>query len=301
MAGKRHTGPPRSAGRHKQTAISRKSHFRPRKSLGQHFLRDPNIVRKIIAAVDPQPGDRILEIGPGEGALTVQLAMRAGTLLAVEIDPRAVQNLTRMLAGRNVRILHEDILGVDLQALASESGSRIPLRVVGNIPYNITTPILFHLLDHRAGIRDATLMMQREVAHRLVSPPGCKEYGIPSVLGRLLADIEILFDVSPNAFFPKPGVVSTVVRLVPLQGTRFPVHDLEFFRRMVRFVFGQRRKTLRKSLRSFQKDLPCPPPEDMDLQQRPEELDLESFVHLSNALTCARDRERSAGEKLNTL
>jgi 16S rRNA (adenine1518-N6/adenine1519-N6)-dimethyltransferase len=296
MAGKRHTGLPRSAGRHRQTAISRKSLFPPRRSLGQHFLRDPNIVRKIIAAVDPQPGDRILEIGPGEGALTMQLAMRAGTLLAVEIDARAVQNLSRVLAGSNVRILHEDILGVDLRALASESGTTTPLRVVGNIPYNITTPILFHLLDHRAGIRDATLMMQREVARRLASPPGCKEYGIPSVLGSLMADIEILFDVSPNAFFPKPGVMSSVLRLVPLQETRFPVHDLEFFRRMVRFVFGQRRKTLRKSLRSFLKDLPFAAPEDIDLQQRPEDLDLESLVRLSNALTRAGDRERPAGE-----
>jgi 16S rRNA (adenine1518-N6/adenine1519-N6)-dimethyltransferase len=284
MAAKRRMGAPPSNEKGRRMVNSRELLLHPRKSLGQHFLRDRNIVRKIIEAVNPQPGDRILEIGPGDGALTTLLAPAAGMLLAVEIDRRAVQSLTRTITGNNIRILNADILTIDLEALTSENGARTPLRVVGNIPYNITTPIIFHLLEFRTSFRDATLMMQREVARRLASPPGTKEYGIPSVIGQLLADIHILFDVPPTAFYPKPKVTSSVLRLVPLDGTRYPVADFDFFRRMVRFVFGQRRKTLRNSLRSFLGDVPWAPPPGFDLQQRPEELDLESLVRLSNVL-----------------
>jgi 16S rRNA (adenine1518-N6/adenine1519-N6)-dimethyltransferase len=268
--------------------------LRARKSLGQHFLRDRSVIQRIIAAVNPQPGDRILEIGPGDGALTLSLAAPAETLVAVEIDERAVRRIQRLTAGTNIQILHADILTVDLEVLASAGGSRKPLRVVGNIPYNITSPILFRLLDFRESVQDATLMMQREVARRLASPPGNKEYGIPSVIGGLLADIEMLFDVPPGAFVPRPKVTSTVLRLVPLRETRFAVADLEFFRSMVRFVFGQRRKTLRNSLRSFLGDLAWSPPHGFDLQQRPEECDLETLVRLSNHLVRERVKAGSA-------
>lgn len=293
MTGSRHAGPRSFRSRDRSRGRDRAEEpLHARKSLGQHFLRDRGVIQRIVDAVSPQPGDRILEIGPGDGALTLQLAASAETLIAVEIDERAVRKIQRLITGTNVGILHADILAVDLEALACAGGSRKPLRIVGNIPYNITSPILFRLLDFRDSIQDATLMMQREVARRLASPPGSKEYGIPSVIGGLLADIEILFDVPPGAFVPRPKVTSTVVRLVPLRETRYAVADLEFFRSMVRFVFGQRRKTLRNSLRSFLGDLPWSPPRGFDLQQRPEDCDVESLVRLSNHLA---DQRAAAG------
>jgi 16S rRNA (adenine1518-N6/adenine1519-N6)-dimethyltransferase len=262
----------------------RRGRIRPRKALGQHFLRDPGVVRRIVEAIDPRPSDTLLEIGPGEGALTAPLAGSAGRLVVIEVDPRAIEHLRREYAGRGVRVMHADILATDLTALAHETAPDGRLRVAGNIPYNITSPILFHLLDHRGVIRDATLMMQREVAQRLASPPGSRLYGIPSVLFGLLADIETLFDVPPGAFFPKPKVTSTVLRITPLGAPRYPVDDFEFFRRMVRGGFGQRRKTLRNSLRAFCGGEPRGVPSAIDLGARPEDLGQEEFARLANGL-----------------
>jgi 16S rRNA (adenine1518-N6/adenine1519-N6)-dimethyltransferase len=262
-------------------------HIRPKKSLGQHFLHDENIARKMISAVRPERTDVILEIGPGEGMLTKHLASRVGRLIAVEIDRRAVERLKESFAGGEVEVLHSDILDVDLVALQSRVGQQV--RVVGNIPYHITSPILFHVLDHRTTVQDATLMIQKEVAVRIVARPGSKDYGILSVLCQFFADVKKLFDVSPNAFFPKPRVMSSVVRLVPLLKPRFPVVDEEFFRAMVRAVFGKRRKTLRNSLQYFVagSDLALPP--SGELQKRPEDLSVEELVGLSNAILAWRD------------
>jgi 16S rRNA (adenine1518-N6/adenine1519-N6)-dimethyltransferase len=257
--------------------------LRPRKNLGQNFLRDLNIARKIAGAIAPAADDNMLEIGPGEGVLTLLLAPHVHRLVAVELDGRAIPHLRTVLAGLPAEVVEGDILDLRFAPLAGNKGR---LRVVGNIPYNITSPILFHILDQRADVVDATLMMQREVAHRLAAPHGNKEYGILSVFCQLYADVNVLFDVSPNVFFPKPEVTSSLVQLNMLPAPRYSVVDEPFFRAMVRAVFGKRRKTLRASLRYFLPELP-PTTLPVDLQRRPENLSIEELVLLANALAPA--------------
>lgn len=275
--------PVRAAGAHAGNMTRR---LAPRKSLGQHFLRDPNIVRKIIASIAPQPDENILEIGPGEGALTRSLAGAGADLVVVEIDHRAVERLRAEL-GTGVRIIEQDILTLSLGALARELHIRSAWRVVGNIPYGITSPILFAILDHRETVRDATLMMQREVARRCVARPGTKEYGILSVFCRIFAETELLFDVSRNAFRPIPKVTSSVVRLRPFGGSRVAVSDESTFRHVVRFVFGQRRKMLRHSLAGLADLSRWSLPPEFALRERPEELSPEALADLANRLIAA--------------
>jgi 16S rRNA (adenine1518-N6/adenine1519-N6)-dimethyltransferase len=263
--------------------------LQPRPSLGQNFLRDPNVARNIIDAIAPGSGDTIVEIGPGEGAITYGLAARAGRLIVVDVDDRVIARLRATLAGTAVEIVHDDILHVDLSALAARTGM---LRVVGNIPYNITTPILFHLLGHRAAIRDVVLLMQREVAARLAAVPSTKDYGILSVACQYSAHVEVLFAVPPDVFFPRPKVTSALVRLTMNSTPRAAVTDEQFFRSMVRAIFGKRRKTLRNSLRYFLAD-PLPSGLDDVLQRRPEELTIEELAHLSNRLVEARCHTRT--------
>lgn len=265
--------------------------IRPRKSLGQNFLRDENIARKIIAAINPSESDLVVEIGPGEGVLTKHLAGRVKHLLAVEIDRRAVERLNESLPQGAAEILHEDFLKLDLEQVSRRFQQRF--RVIGNIPYNITSPILFRILDGRSVIQDATLMIQKEVAARITAKPGSKDYGIPSVFFQLFCDVECLFDVSPQAFFPRPSVMSSVIHIKPLQAPRFPVKDEQFFQAMVRAVFGKRRKMLRNSLTLFLEQRGLPVPSSIDLTQRPEELPVAALVDLSNAILS----QRTCGEK----
>lgn len=267
-------------GMRERVAVRGAPHLHPRHALSQNFLRDPNTARKIVAAINPADDDVLIEIGPGEGALTVDLARQAGTLVVVDVDERVIKQMSTLLAGTRTEIIHRDILDVDVTALAAERGR---VRVVGNIPYNITTPILFHLLEHRAAVRDAVLLMQREVARRLVGKPGTKEYGILTVFCHLVADVDVLFDVAPTVFVPQPRVTSTLVRLTMLPGPRVALADEPFFRALVRAVFGKRRKTLRNSLRYF---LPGVSefPTRIDLQRRPETLSLDELAALANDL-----------------
>lgn len=257
--------------------------IRPRQSLGQNFLRDENIARKLIAAVNPRPSDTILEIGPGEGVLTKYLVSSCRRLIVVDVDERVIRHLRALYPEGGLEIRHEDFLETDLAAVRS---GRAKLRIVGNIPYNITTPILFHILDNRQHVRDAVLMMQREVARRLIAEPGTKDYGILAVFCRLVADVAVLFDVSPNCFVPKPRVTSSVVRFEVLDRPRYALAEEEFFRRMVRSVFGKRRKTLRNSLQYFLETVPALPSR-FDLSKRPEELPLDQLVDLANTLAAA--------------
>jgi len=257
--------------------------LRPRRSLGQHFLRDENIARKIARALDVQEGETVLEIGPGTGALTRHLRQRGARLVLVELDPRAVEVLRAEVVGSGVELIEGDILATDLKVIASRCPGGT-LRVVGNIPYNITSPILFYLLDNRRLISDALLMMQREVARRLVAHPGTKDYGILSILTQFYAQTSTLFDVTPGAFVPPPAVTSTVVRLEMRKRPLVHARDEEHFRRMVRAVFSQRRKTLRNSLRILLGDGVRTLPSDLPLERRPEELAVEELVALSDAL-----------------
>lgn len=268
----------------RSSALGGSGHLRPRKSLGQNFLRDDRIARKIVDAVDPRPGDVVLEIGPGEGALTKHLAASDASLVLVELDERAVERIRGLYEGPRVRVLHQDVLTVDLDALAGAMGTE-RLRVVGNIPYYITSPILFHVLDNRRRVRDLTMTVQREVARRLAAAPRTKAYGILSVFCQLFADVKILFDVQPGSFHPRPDVTSSVVRLVMLDGPRYALRDEQFFRGMVRSVFGKRRKTLRNALRYFIDDDPAAAVPDASLlQRRPEDLTIEECVELGNVL-----------------
>jgi 16S rRNA (adenine1518-N6/adenine1519-N6)-dimethyltransferase len=254
----------------------------PRQSLGQNFLRDENISRNIVSSLNVQPHDVVLEIGPGEGALTKYLAQRARRLIVVDIDERIINLMRAMYPNGEIDILHGDFLATDFASLTrKQQGEK--LRIVGNIPYNITSPILFHILDNRRFVSDATLMMQKEVAQRLHAPPNTKEYGILAVFCQLFADVELLFDVSAKCFFPPPKVTSSVVRLKILTHPRYEVADEVFFRAMVRAVFGKRRKTLRNSLGFFLESVPSLP-ETFDLRKRPEQLSIQQLAELSNEL-----------------
>ncbi len=256
--------------------------IRPKKSLGQNFLRDDNIARNIVASLHLLPDDVVLEIGPGEGALTKYLVPQLSRLTVVEVDDRIVRRMEELFNNKDISIIHRDFLKTDLGEIAAERNSTA-IRIIGNIPYNITSPILFHILDNRSRVTDATLMMQKEVAHRLVAKPNTKDYGILAVFSQLFSDVEILFDVSPACFYPPPKVTSSVVRINLLPAPRFEMSDEHFFRRMVRSVFGKRRKTLRNSLSYFVDEIPSLPAE-FDLSRRPEDLSIQELVELGNVL-----------------
>ena len=216
-----------------------------RKRFGQHFLHDPQVIARIVAAIEPRHGERILEIGPGRGALTAPLLERLGELTAIEID----RDLARALAerfGPALKILNQDVLEVDIAALC---GAGPPLRVVGNLPYNISTPLLFRLLEQRAAIRDMHVMLQKEVVDRMVAAPGSRTYGRLTVMLAPWVRIERVLSVGPGAFTPAPKVSSAVVRLMPLQAPAFDIGSVSSFERVVRAAFAHRRKTLRNALK----------------------------------------------------
>ena len=275
---------------------SHASHIRPRRSLGQNFLRDDNIARKIVTLFEPRKDDCVLEIGPGEGALTSQLVGRCSSLTVVELDRRAATLLEKTYAARDVDVRHADFLSLDLGAFARSHRRKV--RILGNIPYNITSPILFHVLDNREVVEDLLIMVQKEVARRMAAQPQDDEYGILSVFCGYCADVELLFDVSPNAFYPKPQVTSTVVRLEMREPAFSLALDERFFRLMVRSVFGKRRKTLRNSLRYFCEPRDLALPESPLLDKRPEELSIQQLVELSNTLAVSnRNDDLSANTR----
>ncbi len=223
--------------------------IRARKRFGQHFLHDPGVLRRIVAAVDPRPGERVVEIGPGQGALTLPLLERCGRVEAIEIDRDLAALLAARAEGRGELVLHvADVLEVDLRAL---HGGGAKLRVCGNLPYNISTPLLFHLLESRGAISDMHFMLQKEVVDRIVAPPGGKAYGRLTVMLAAACRAESRFRVGRGAFQPPPAVDSAVVRLVPHEADPFPMPDPARFARLVAAAFGMRRKPLRNSLRGL--------------------------------------------------
>jgi 16S rRNA (adenine1518-N6/adenine1519-N6)-dimethyltransferase len=214
---------------------SRPRHF-PRKRFGQHFLHDPGVIRRIVDAIAPAPEDAIVEIGPGEGALTRPLLARTRHVEVVEID----RDLAAALAAEGVRVHVADALAFDFSVFPRG------VRIVGNLPYNISTPLLFHLARHAERVRDLHFMLQREVVERMVAQPSTPEYGRLSVMLQTRFRMEKLFRVAPGAFRPPPKVESAVVRLVPL-GTPLGC-DEKVFEKVVREAFSARRKTLRNAL-----------------------------------------------------
>jgi 16S rRNA (adenine1518-N6/adenine1519-N6)-dimethyltransferase len=220
---------------------------RPKRRFGQHFLA-PVWADKVVAAIDPRPDQRFVEIGPGPGVLTWRLASRAAHLTAIEIDRYLVQDLRRD-APANVEIVEADILDFDLLSLAAGG----PIRVAGNLPYNISSPILFKLLDAGSGsgrLLDATVMLQREVADRLVAVPGTKDYGVLTIFTAVRADVTRLLTLPPGAFRPPPKVNSAVVRLT-FKPSIVPPELTTTFGGMVKTMFMQRRKTLANALGPF--------------------------------------------------
>jgi 16S rRNA (adenine1518-N6/adenine1519-N6)-dimethyltransferase len=224
------------------------SRFPARKRFGQHFLHDPGTIERILRAIAPSPTDRVVEIGPGRGALTGALLDAAGALDAIEIDRGLAAELRERLAARDTFRLHEaDALTFDFGALARERGGR--LRVVGNLPYNISTPLLFHLLAHREAVEDLHVMLQKEVVDRMVAAPGTGEYGRLTVMLAPWTQIERLFEIGPGAFQPPPRVRSAVARVRLRVAPAFTLD--ERFPAVVSAAFSHRRKTLRNALRNF--------------------------------------------------
>lgn len=222
---------------------------RARKRFGQHFLHDPAVIERIARAIAPRNGEALVEIGPGRGALTRQLLQSdCGSLDAIEIDRDLAALLRGQWSGDPRFCLHgADALEVDFSALAKQRGR--PLRVVGNLPYNISTPLLFHLLESVGDIRDLHVMLQREVIARMAARPGDPAYGRLTVMLSPWVEVERLFDVGPGAFQPPPRVWSAVARLTVRTGPAFPINPA--FRAIVAAAFAHRRKTLRNALRGL--------------------------------------------------
>jgi len=246
---------------------------RPKKHLGQHFLTDPSIAGRIVDALAPAPGDSVLEIGPGTGVLTAHLMKKDIDLWLAEIDPESVAYLKETWPGLRDRFIGQDFLKLDLSETMSG-----PFHLIGNFPYNISSQIFFRVLEHRHRIPSVVCMIQKEVADRITSPAGSKEYGILSVLLQAYFHIERLFTVKPGSFFPPPRVHSGVIRL-----TRNHVKELscdeKLFFRVVKTVFNQRRKMIRNSIKTILLHL------DSDftlLSLRPEQLDVSGFIELTH-------------------
>ena len=252
---------------------------RPRKRFGQHFLHDPHVIAKIVAAIAPRPGETVVEIGPGLGALTRPVLERLGRLEVVELDRDVIPHLQAACAGLGELVVHNvDALRFDFARLAPAARS---LRVCGNLPYNISTPLIFHLLAQSRAIRDMHFLLQKEVVDRLAAAPGGGDYGRLSVMVQYHCRAESLFRVAPGAFSPPPKVDSAVVRLTPYEAPPHPADDEDLFARLVNQAFSQRRKTLRNVMKGL---LSAEQIEAMgiDPTRRPETLSVAEFVALSN-------------------
>jgi len=260
---------------------------RPRRSLGQHFLSDPGIAKKIVDFAKISRESHVVEIGPGLGALTDFLAAKAASLTLIEYDTKLADELrTRFADTPHVDVVEADVLEVDF---ATVTGVQKDAVVVANLPYNIATAVLARLLSQRELFSRIVVMVQREVAERLRAAPGTKAYGTLSVMTQIVARAQRGFVVGPAAFVPRPAVDSEVVVIEPSPRLRADVHDFEGFRRLVQTVFGQRRKQLVNSLRTLS-DAPAAVLGSLgiDPTRRPETLSLEEFARLSNALAGPR-------------
>ncbi len=258
--------------------MSPPKHHSPKKRFGQHFLHDSNIVHKLISAIRPEPGQSLLEIGPGQGALTLPLLEQCGELTAIELDRDLIDDLQRRAEGvGRLHLINADILKVDLSALPLSP----PLRIAGNLPYNISTPLMFHLLNWRDRIADMHFMLQKEVAERIIAAPGGKHYGRLSVMMQYHCATEYLFAVPPGCFSPPPKVDSAIIRLRPWPEPPFPVRDPEHLGRIVQAAFGQRRKTLGNALKGLvgREALEAI---GIDPGTRAERLSVEDFTRIAN-------------------
>jgi 16S rRNA (adenine1518-N6/adenine1519-N6)-dimethyltransferase len=253
---------------------------RARKRFGQNFLTDPNIIQRIIDTIHPAAGELILEIGPGQAAISAPLAASGAELHLLEIDRDLAARLeTRFGSAGNVTLHIVDALKADFEEIAQGR----PFRLVGNLPYNISTPLLFHVLRWKDRIIDMHFMLQQEVVNRMAAGPGRKARGRLSVMCQVVCEVSPLFHVPPSAFVPAPRVESAFVRLVPHASPPVEIRDMGAFERVVGLAFSMRRKTLRNSMKSVL-DAACIEAAGIDPGLRPEALGLEQFAALSNSL-----------------
>lgn len=250
---------------------------KPLKRFGQNYLYDKNIIRKIIKQIDPQPDETIVEIGPGKGALTEFLYNKTKIYFAIEIDGRVIWDLTERFP--EIKIIETDFLDFDLHKIFNECKNKI--RLIGNIPYNLTSPIIFKAIRSSEIIKDVVIMVQDEVAKRIIAKKGTKDYGILTVLLNYFSEPAYCFGVSPNAFYPKPNVSSAIVQLI-MKNLSISNSDREIFVKAVKACFGNRRKTLKNALsNSIFKELNFSK-SSIDLSLRAEQLDIQDFVTLSD-------------------
>ncbi len=257
----------------------------PRKRFGQNFLHDQGVIQHLVDVIAPQPGDALVEIGPGLGALTVPLLQRVNALDVIELDRDLIGPLQQRCAGQGeLRIHSADALRFDFSTLV-HGGT--PLRIVGNLPYNISTPLMFHLLSQAELLRDMHFMLQKEVVDRLAAAPGTGDYGRLSVMVQFRCAVQPLFTIGPEAFNPVPKVDSAVVRLVPHATPPAQVRDTEVFGRVVKQAFAQRRKTLHNNFKGLLDDEQLRSV-GVDPGWRAERLTLAQFAALSNMVDDTR-------------
>ncbi|RJQ53885.1 MAG: ribosomal RNA small subunit methyltransferase A [Nitrospiraceae bacterium] len=250
-----------------------------RRPFGQHFLFDPNILKKIISCSGITKDDTVVEIGPGLGTLTKFLALSAKKVIAIEIDKRLIEKLLEIFpAGGNVEIISADALKFPYETIEGK------FRVVANIPYYITTPLLFRLLEFREKTQSMTLLMQKEVARRITAPHGSKDYGVLSIGAQLYTKPALKFSVSRKAFLPPPDVDSAVVHFEVCPEPRFQIKDDKFFSEVVKTAFSQRRKTIANSLKIFEGIKDALHASGIDPKLRPENLSIEDFARLADAI-----------------
>lgn len=279
-------------------AILQKYHLQLKKSLGQNFLTNKDILINIVTAAEVSQDDDVIEIGPGIGALTEQLAKRAHQVLAFEIDQRLIPVLKETLQPYpNVVIINQDILSADLTTTLNQHfDGKHQLKVVANLPYYITTPIMMHLLQVQLPFACMVMMMQKEVAQRLTAAPGTKAYGSLSVSVQTLTNAQIVFNVPRTVFFPQPNVDSAIVRLVPRQQPLVALDEQKQFSKFVKGCFAKRRKSLWNNLLNMYGKQPTTKEKlqqvltanDIDPQIRAERLDVNQFVKLYHALQSLR-------------
>ena len=258
------------------------SGHKARKRFGQNFLIDQGIINHIVRSISPKSDDNLVEIGPGQGAITGLLLEKADKLNVIELDRDLIPVLLSQFANHPGFKIHQaDALKFDFASLCDEKSG--PLRIVGNLPYNISTPLIFHLISYEQRVHDMHFMLQKEVVERLAAQPGEKNYGRLSIMAQYYCEVENLFEVPPESFSPAPKVDSAIVRLTPHPKRPHQAESFETLDILVKTAFSQRRKTLKNALKSVLDDN-FTTPDNIDLTQRAEDLSIAQYVHLANYL-----------------
>ena len=275
--------------------MSNQHGHKARKRFGQNFLHDPGVIEKIVRSINPKPEDVIVEIGPGLGAITEEILAINPRLQVVELDRDLIPVLrTKFFNYPDFKIHEADALSFDFSQLATDR----PLRIVGNLPYNISTPLIFHLLAQAGVVQDMHFMLQKEVVQRLAAVPGDNNYGRLGIMAQYFCKVQPLFEVGPGAFRPAPKVDSAIVRLVPHKELPYPAKDLKTLQSVVRTAFNARRKTLRKALGAM---VTVEQLQSLDINDglRPENLSLVDYVRIADLLADAKAAKGGAEEVSN--